>query len=68
MSNEMQSYKCIDVSEAKKLIINMNLYHENSKVMDKDLEMQSYRETLANFLASEAVIKMILSEQDCPEE
>ncbi len=56
------------MEDAKKLIKNMNLYHANSKIMGEDFEMQTYRETLANFLASEAVIKMILSEQDCPEE
>ena len=56
------------MKDAKQLIANMNLLYHGSKSIGKDLEMQTYRETLANFLASEKVIKMILSKQDCPEE
>jgi hypothetical protein len=33
-----------------------------------DLELQTYREKLSNFLVSEYVVKMVLSKEDCPEE
>ena len=56
------------MEDAKKLISNMNLYHHGSKTIEKGLELQTYRETLANFLACEKVVKMILSRQECPEE
>ena len=56
------------LEDAKKLMKNMNLKHYADLKIDKDLTLQTYRETLANFLASEPVVKMIFSEQDCPEE
>jgi len=56
------------LDDAKKLIRNMNLHHYKSLNIKKDLKMHMYRETLSNFLASEPVLKMILSKQDCPEE
>lgn len=46
----------------------MNLHLHSSKMIDEGLELQTYRETLPNFLAYEKVIKMILSRQECPEE
>lgn len=56
------------MEDAKKLIRNMNLHHHSSKNVGEGLELQTYRETLPNFLASEKVLKMILSKQSCPEE
>ncbi len=56
------------MEEAKKLINNMNLNYHSSKSVGEGLELQTYRETLPNFLASEKVVKMILSKQECPEE
>jgi len=56
------------MEDARKLIRNMNLHHYSSKIIEKGLELQTYRETLPNFLASQKVVKMILSKQDCPEE
>ncbi len=56
------------MEDAKKLIRNMNLKHYSSRIIEKGLELQTYRETLPNFLASQKVVKMILSKQDCPEE
>ena len=56
------------MEDAKKIINSINLKYHASTMFKEDLELQSYRETLPNFLASENVIKMILSKQDCPEE
>ena len=56
------------MGDAKKFIGNMNLLHCASKTIDEGLEIQTYRETLPNFLATEKVAKMILSKQECPEE
>jgi hypothetical protein len=56
------------MEDAKKFIGSLNLKYHASTMIREDLEVQTYRETLANFLACEKVIKMILSTQDCPEE
>ena len=56
------------MEDTKKLIRNMNLYHYDSKAMTDGLVLQTYRETLFNFLASEYAVKMLLSKQECPEE
>ncbi len=56
------------MEDAKKLIGNMNLLYHGYKTLDNGLKLQSYRETLPNFLACEKVVKMILSKQECPEE
>jgi transcriptional regulator with XRE-family HTH domain len=56
------------MEDAKKIIDSINLKYHSSTLFKEDLELQSYKETLPNFLASENVIKMILSKQDCPEE
>ncbi len=55
------------MEDAKKLISSMNLHYHGSKSVGEGLELQTYRETLPNFLASEKVVKMILSKQECPE-
>lgn len=54
--------------DSQKLIKKMNLHFCMRHAFDETLAVQTYRESLANFLASENVIKMILSTQDCAEE
>lgn len=54
--------------EAKKIVSNMNLHYHTSKTADDNVEIESYKQTLANVLASENTVKMILSKQECPEE
>ena len=56
------------MEDTKKFIRNMNLHYHGSKSFTEDLKLQTYRETLSNFLATEKVVKMILSKQECPEE
>ena len=56
------------MEDAKKIIGSLNLRYCASTVLGEGLELQTYRETLPNFLASENVVKMILSKQECPEE
>jgi len=56
------------MKDTKKLIGNMNLNHHASIKLDNGQELQTYSETLPNFLACEKVVKMILSKQECPEE
>ena len=47
------------MEDAKKLISNMNLHYHGSKSLGDGLELQTYRETLPDFLACERVVKMI---------
>ena len=54
--------------EAKKLISNMNLQYQNSKVTDDNVKITGYKQSLSNVLASEYAVKMLLSKQACPEE
>jgi hypothetical protein len=54
--------------EAKKIVSNMNLYYDGSKVMDDNVKIDAYRQTLPNVLASENSVKMLLSRGECPEE
>ena len=56
------------MEDAKKMIGSLNLKYHASTMIKEGMELQTYRETLPNFLASEKVIRMILSKQDCPEE
>ncbi len=56
------------MEDARKLLKNMNFSQHASLEINKDLILQTYRETLFNFLACEYVVKMILSKQECPEE
>ena len=56
------------MEDAKKLLSNMNLSRHEDKPIDEEKILQTYRETLSNFLACEYVVKMILSKQECPEE
>jgi transcriptional regulator with XRE-family HTH domain len=55
------------MDDARKLLSNMQLnIHQSIRLANGSL-LQTYRETLFNFLASEHTVKMILSEQECPE-
>ncbi len=56
------------LDEVKKVVSNMNLEYYSSKITDDNVEIQAYRQTLPKVLASENVVKMILSKQGCPEE
>lgn len=56
------------LDEVKKVVGNMNLDYYASKMTDDNTEIQAYRQTLYNVLASDNFVKMILSKQDCPEE
>ncbi len=56
------------MEDAKKFISNMNLRYYESKIIAEGLELQTYRATLFNLLASEEVVKMLLSKQECPED
>ena len=46
----------------------MNLQYQGNRITEDDIKIKAYRQTLPNVLASEPVVKMILSKQDCPEE
>ena len=54
--------------EAKKLVSNMNLKYQNSKVTEDSIKIIGYKQSLSNVLASEYSVKMLLSKQECPEE
>jgi len=54
--------------EAKKLVSNMNLHYQKSKVTEDNVKITSYKQSLSNVLASEYAVKMLLSKQECPEE
>ena len=56
------------MEDARKLLGSMNLHHHKDLDLYNGLTIQTWRETLPNFLASEQVVKMILSKQSCPEE
>ena len=56
------------LDEVKKVVSNMNLHYHASKLTDDNVEIQAYRQTLANVLASENAVKMFLLKQECPEE
>jgi len=55
------------MDDARKLLSNMQLNIHRTMELDNGLHLQTYRETLCNFLASEHTVKMILSKQECPE-
>lgn len=58
----------VNSEDAIKLISNMNLQYHNSHLTDDNVKIKAYKQTLFNALASEYVVKMILSKQECPEE
>ncbi len=56
------------VNDAKKLIENMCLSRQVNKKIEEGIKLQTYRETLPNFIACEGVLKMLFAKQECPEE
>jgi transcriptional regulator with XRE-family HTH domain len=54
--------------EAIQLISNMNLDYYGSYTTEDGVKIKAYRQSLFNVLASEYVVKMLLSKQECPEE
>jgi transcriptional regulator with XRE-family HTH domain len=56
------------MDDARKLLANMHLKEHHSMQLSNGLILQTYKESLSNFLASEYTVRMILSKQDCPEE
>ncbi len=54
------------MEDAKKLMGNMNFRHCASKMIDEEVELQTYCESLPDFLACENVVKTILFEDKCP--
>ena len=55
------------MDDGRKLLEHMNFKQYKSLDIDKGRTIDSYREALPSFLASEQVVKMILSPQSCPE-
>ncbi len=54
--------------DAGKIVKNMNLHYQNSFIVDDDVTIKSYRQTLSDVFASENVVKMLFTKQECPEE
>lgn len=57
-----------NLEDAKKIVSRMNLYPFAKKIPEDNVEIEAFRQTLSNVLASENVVKMLLSKQECPEE
>jgi len=55
------------LEDAIKLSSKMNFHKYTETHLDNGLTLETYRNTLPHFLATDKVIKMILSKQDCPE-
>ncbi len=56
------------LDEAKKIVTKMNLQPYRTILTEEKLEVESYRQTLANVLVSEHAVQMLLSKQECPKE
>jgi hypothetical protein len=56
------------MEDAQKLIENINLPYYTSCIVENGMELQFYKTPLSSFLATERVIKMILTKQACKEE
>lgn len=56
------------MEDAQKLIENISLPYHSSCIINNGKELQFFKAPLSSFLATERVIKMILSKQDCKEE
>ena len=56
------------MEDGKRLLKHMNFKHYKTIDAGNGLKVEAYRETLPDFLASEYVVRMILSKQSCPEE
>ena len=52
----------------KKTVQHMNLEICANKKVDNETDVYTYTQTLSKVLASDNVVKMILSKQECPEE
>jgi len=50
------------LDEVKKTVHNMNLEFDKSKVLEKDITLDAYRQKLDKVLATEYVVKMLFSE------
>jgi len=55
------------MDDAKKLSSKMNFKKHVTKKLENGLTLETYRNALPHFFATEDVMKMILSKQDCPE-
>jgi len=53
--------------EAAKIVKSMNLHYHDSIMTDDGVKIKSYRQTLSNIFASENVVKMLFSKQECLE-
>ncbi|PHS33275.1 MAG: hypothetical protein COA92_05115 [Sulfurovum sp.] len=58
----------VNSEDAVKLVSNMNLQYCNNHITEDNVKLKAYRQTLPEALASEYVVKMLLTKQDCPEE
>ena len=56
------------MDDARKFLVNMNYERHKTKELDNGHTRQTLRATLANFLASEYTINMLLAKQGCKEE
>jgi len=56
------------MEDAQKLIENINLPYHTSCITEDNRELQFYKASLSSFLATQSVIKMILTKQSCKEE
>ena len=56
------------MDDGRKLISAMNLHLHARKPIEDGLILETYQKTLSNFLASENILKIILTKQECPEE
>ncbi len=56
------------IEDAIKLTRNMSFKHYKSIIIEEERELQTYRQTLPEFLASEYMVRMLLSHRECPEE
>ena len=55
-------------AEAIKITDRVNILHHESITTEDHQKIQSLKQTLPNILASEYILKMLLSKQKCPEE
>ena len=55
------------MDDVRKLSSKMNFKKHAAKALENGLTLETYRNALPNFFATEDVMKMILSKQDCPE-
>jgi len=56
------------MEDAQKLIENINLPYYTSCTTENGMELQFFKTSLSSFLATQSVIRMILTKQECEEE